>query len=122
MIFCFLKTFFRIRADKDNRVYVSIKGKKVLNNYTVNIQPYVVPPSVMYQQEKQEIKPYEQKPQNADSFQQNKDQSRQQNFQTVNYNSTKINIGQVLTDFQNTLKAIAALRKSKKRFRVSQID
>ncbi len=80
----------------------------MLNNYTVNIQPYVVPPSVMYQQEKQEIKPYEQKPQNADSFQQNKDQSRQQNFQTVNYNSTKINIGQVLTDFQNTLKAIAA--------------
>lgn len=86
----------------------------MVNNYSLNISPYVVPPSVMYRPtnitEQNAPAQNTQNSQNPeDSFQQNKN-NRQQNqgFQSaIDYSSSKINIAQVLGDFKNTIAAIS---------------
>ena len=82
----------------------------MVSNYSVNISPYVVPPSVMYKKpDITETNTPVKNNQDQDTFKQNNENNRQQNkYQgAIDYSSSKINIAQILTDFKNTINAIS---------------
>ena len=82
----------------------------MVSNYSVNISPYMVPPSVMYKKpDITETNTPVKNNQDQDTFKQNNENNRQQNkYQgAIDYSSSKINIAQILTDFKNTINAIS---------------
>lgn len=82
----------------------------MVSNYSVNISPYMVPPSVMYKRpDITETNTPIKNNQDQDTFKQNKENNQQQNkYQgSIDYSSSKINIAQILTDFKNTINAIS---------------